>query len=94
MEPSSWKPSGTFTSTKHRAKSIAYHLCPGKNTENTKSNPQKIGNVRVKMIMTQPGKDKLLHLMLGSLRGTCTNWLPQCPIKSAPRLSTVAINRS
>lgn len=32
--------------------------------------------------------------MLRSLRGISSNWLPQCPIKSTPRLSTVAINRS
>lgn len=32
--------------------------------------------------------------MLCSLRGMCSNWLPQCSLKSTLRLSTVAINRS
>lgn len=63
-------------------------------TRRVQSQVPKTQNARAKVIMTQSGKDKLLHLMLRSLRGMCSNWLPQCPIKPAPGLSTVAINRS
>lgn len=59
---SSQKSAGSFASINHGATSIV--LCLRRNKESAESNPGKTGNARVKMIVTEPGKDKLLPLML------------------------------